>query len=233
MSSFRLPKSKSIKRGLEKLISIPSSLSRSSSFKKSKKDAEFDFTFASNECTLVEDEEIQSTFTLTSSEVESTFIGLEPTRTTSDVFSMIKSPREGEWFASSLNPYIKSSTTSRQLNKARRLARISHTQYLETRQENNCLRSKDSFHQQVDQSLQDTLNASFSCDLSSSEDEDSLITQRIQERLAEARLKAKQTHRAYLARCANTSVLDDQKLSEAVHTWLEIPQQSKKTIVTV
>lgn len=223
MSSFRLPKSKSIKRGLEKLASIPSSLSRSS---KSKKDA-FDFESVSNDWTLVEEEEeeeVQITCNSTSSEAESTLVDSDPES------SITITQSEGEWLSSSLSPLTKSATTL-QLNKARRRARLSREQYLDSRQENNCLKLKDNF--QVDQSLEDTLKTSFSCDLSSTEDEDSLVTQSIKARLAEARLKATQSHRAYLAVKAQTSILNDQSLSQGVDTWLESSDQPSQPIVTI
>ncbi|PWN34298.1 uncharacterized protein FA14DRAFT_161740 [Meira miltonrushii] len=225
MSSFRLPKSKSIKKGLAKLASIPSSLSRSSLSKKSKKDA-FDFTSVSSDWTLVEDEqEVQTTFTSTSSEAESTLVD-------SDQESSVvtTTPFEGDWISSPRSSLTKSQAAL-QLKEARRRARLSHEQYLDSRQENKCLISKDNF--QVDQSLQDTLKTSFSCDLSSSEDEDSLVTQSIKARLAEARLKASQSHRAYLAVKEDTSILDDQTLSQGVNTWLATPKQPVQLIVTV
>lgn len=230
LSSFRLPKSKSFKRGLEKLVSIPSSLSRSSSFSKKNKKAEFEFTFVSNECSHFEQDD-QTTSTSTKSETGSTLVDLDQKTTSSDVFSMIKTPREDEWLSSPLSPLTKGFPTTNQLNKARRRVRLSREQYIDSRQENNCLKNKDNF--QIDQSLQDTLNTSVSCDISSSEDEHSLVTQRIKARLAEARLKASQTHRAYLAVREDTSILDDQKLSQAVSTWLDSPKQPTQIIVTV
>ncbi|PWN34304.1 uncharacterized protein FA14DRAFT_161745 [Meira miltonrushii] len=224
MSSFRLPKSKSIKRGLAKLASIPSSLSRSSLSKKSKKDA-FDFTSVSSDWTLVEDEqEVQTTFTSTSSEAEFTLVDSDQES------SVTTTPFKGDWISSPRSSLTKSQAAL-QLKEARRRARLSHEQYLDSRQENKCLTSKDNF--QVDQSLQDTLKTSFSCDLSSSEDEDSLVTQSIKARLAEARLKASQSHRAYLAVKEDTSILDDQSLSQGVNTWLATSKQPVQLIVTV